>query len=448
MKKRLLQSGILQAGGQGRLSGAAFNGSLWYNFQKHTSATIASTVRRGPLLTHTRTTTAMVRDENAVLVQKSTNEPRFDHDVNGAPLGLLYEGYARENLLLHSEATGDADWTATNVTITDDDGAAVDGETTADLWTNDSDAADVLQAVTIGAGDIVAVSAFVEDVVAGAHFRIQAGGATGEANAWFDIVGEAVGSSTDNVYVVDDHYIEDWGGGIFRCVAIITTNTDTALTCLFALADADSSLTEDAVDAMRVWGLVCEVIGTNEPKKASSYIPTIVTTEVRGADVLSATTQTEAEHAWINDTFGVFSIYTDSTPVDLSTGLEQVIFSINDESGAGDLPDLHVEYAAAALTTVAQCSPLIGNEALLISAPITVGTRIKLAASFAADDAAMSVNGATIVVDILYNVIGVTLDELHIGQADTSFQPFTGHIAEIKFWPFAKTPAKLIAETS
>ncbi len=428
--------------------------SLHYDFRRVTAAVLNDGVNVGPRLTLTRASAGYVSNEVGNLESVADNLARFDHDpsdVNNAALGILFEGYARTNLLLQSEVTSNASWTATNVTITDDDGVAADGASTADLWTNDSDGAEVTQAVTISAGDQVVVSAFVEDVVAGAHFRIQAGGASGEANAWFDVAGEAIGASTDNTYTVDVHYIEDWGGGIFRCVAVITTATDTALTCLFALADGDSSLTEDSVDAMRVWGLVCEVVGTNQPARATSYIQTTSSPATRAAELCSTTTETEAEQAWTNDRPGVFTIYTDATPLDVATGSNQMFWQLNDESGTNDRPIGFMRLDDLTGNRMdPNIQPLTGNSGgnQNTNAAIVAGTRVQFAIKAQQDDLGFSVNGTTIGgTDTTYDELEPTVDEFHVGHANGG-SPWHGRIAEIKAWAFIQSDDFLVDVTS
>lgn len=56
-----------------------------------------------PEFTFTRASTATYRDGNGVRQTAAIDTPRFDHDANGNPLGLLLEG-ARTNYLLNSTA--------------------------------------------------------------------------------------------------------------------------------------------------------------------------------------------------------------------------------------------------------------------------------------------------------------------------------------------------------
>ena len=362
---------------------------------------------------------------------------RFHHDpadTNSAALGLLYEGYARTNLFLHSEELGDADWTATaQVSVTERDAVGVLGTTTANLLTNSGDDATLTQAVTVTAADILAVSAFVKDAVAGGHFHIEVDGSSGTADAWFDIAGAAVGTKSATTYTADDSYIEDWGDGWFRCVIIVTTVTDTAITCRLIIADGDNSDSEDTADAMHVEGPQCEVIGANEPKKASSYIPTYAATATRVTDRLAAITQSEAEHAWINDAQGDLTIFVDSTPLDVGTGANQTVLHVEDESGTSDHPLLEVFFDASADEINVEATPETGNAATIdaFAGTLAAGVQYKVAASLAANDCAATTNGAAVVEDNTYDVLENTVDELHIGTADGA-TPFMGVIAEIE----------------
>lgn len=92
----------------------------------------------------------VVTEANGVAISGSDSHA----DVDG-PFGYLSEG-ARTNISLHSQAFGDAVWTASNVTVTDNDTAGPWGTTTAELLTSSAGNGTVIQDLGIIGGAIKA----------------------------------------------------------------------------------------------------------------------------------------------------------------------------------------------------------------------------------------------------------------------------------------------------
>ncbi len=380
---------------------------------------------------------------------------RFDHDKDGVALGFLCEGFPRTNLFTFSQELDDPDWTKTaQVAVTERDAVAPDGTTTACLLTNSGDDATTTQAVTVTAGDQIAVSAWVKDAVAGGHFHIEVTGASGTADAWFD-VGNAtpvVGTKSATTYTADASYLEDWGNDWWRAEFIVTTDTDTAITCRLIIADGDNSDTEDATDAMHIWGAQCEVIVTTgielEPARAMSAIPTYAVTFARVADRCRSTVFSVAEQAWINGANGVLTIFTDSTVPAVATGDDlSIIYAKTDGGEAGARPYILVSYDNTFAQHKLGYFPIDLGAGILATTTPVAGVRQKFAAATALDDAVAYLNGANQVTNSTWALIETTIDELYIGHSkDTNI--FHGHIHEIKFWRGRKPNAELIALTA
>lgn len=93
--------------------------TLYYKMLHHAGTPISAIVKRGPVPTFTRSGTAWYFDENGLLISAGTDEPRFDHNFAGTPLGLLIE-QIRINEALHSRDRTQAAWINTNITAAKD----------------------------------------------------------------------------------------------------------------------------------------------------------------------------------------------------------------------------------------------------------------------------------------------------------------------------------------
>ena len=126
--------------------------ALHYDFRQVTAAVINDCALVGPLLGHTRASSGCVTDELGILVQKSNDLARFDHDGGDSAnvaLGLLHE-QARTNTCLQSEDLTTT-WTipGANTTITVNQGVAPDGNTTMDDVLHDDSAETIQQTIEL-----------------------------------------------------------------------------------------------------------------------------------------------------------------------------------------------------------------------------------------------------------------------------------------------------------
>ncbi len=202
--------------------------------------------------------------------------------------GVLIEG-ARTNLLLQSQTFGTT-WTAQRTTITENTIAAPDGTTTADtvLETVDNGSHGVFQAITKAASSITyALSCHIKPNGRNwAILQLDSAGETNRVRVWFDltgsgVVGSNVAAGTGFSFVSAS--IQALANGWYRCVAVITGDTNTTYTLHVRPATADTTVSYagDITKGLYLWGAQLEAASF-----PSSYIPTTSATVTRAADNL------------------------------------------------------------------------------------------------------------------------------------------------------------------
>lgn len=242
--------------------------------------------------THTRASTATYFDSAGLLQSAAINVLRTSYD----PATLEYQGILVEdeaiNLLLQSKALGNASWSKTNATVTDNVATAMDGTLTADKL--------VSSAVTnyIYASQTVSVTAglkYVASVVAEAgeweYLSIQAGGAawdTEGANAGvrFNLLTGEIAAAYNGLTTAEA-FITDYGNGRWLCeVAWDAILTTAAAGVLFLIGNTDSTTTQagDGTSGLYLSDFQFE---QNDAGRATSRIPTTTVTVTRSADVVT-----------------------------------------------------------------------------------------------------------------------------------------------------------------
>ncbi len=205
--------------------------------------------------------------------------------------GVLIEG-SRTNLLLQSQTFGTT-WTAQRTTITENTIAAPDGTTTADtvLETVDNGSHGVFQAITKAASSITyALSCHIKPNGRNwAILQLDSAGETNRVRVWFDltgsgVVGSNVAAGTGFSFVSAS--IQALANGWYRCVAVITGDTNTTYTLHVRPATADTTVSYagDITKGLYLWGAQLEAASF-----PSSYTPTTSASVTRAADVLSYT---------------------------------------------------------------------------------------------------------------------------------------------------------------
>ena len=246
---------------------AIVQGRLVYDPRKDTTAGGNS-----PEVTFTRTTIAGFRDWEGLYREAAIDEPRFD-------------GARRvENLQLYSEEMGDATYTRSNCTSTDNATIAPDGTLTADHIVSALVTGRI--GVTIPALTVVANEEYTHSVyLKAAEWTL--------ATLFFDsatALPSAFYGSSSTVDLIagtaDVDYITmtDAGDGWWRC-SITGGDSTTAMVCNVVIQDPTNpgvnAVIGDGVSGLYMWGRQIELVSGQADQTPSEYQSTVAATVAR-----------------------------------------------------------------------------------------------------------------------------------------------------------------------
>lgn len=338
---------------------------------------------------------------------------RIDHDVNGNAIGLLIEE-ARTNQALFSEKFDNAAHIKDNAPITADAVAAPDGQTAADLAT-DNTTNDIhriyIGGLTFGAP---ATHSVFGKAGAASWFQMQILNATnfiGNVNLTTGAIGftEALtGSVTAR--------IEQAYNGFYRS-SITSSVSGASGSCQLAFtANTDSHATIPGYVGTTIgayfWGQQIEVGAF-----PTSYIPAFATATTRNADI-AAITGTDFTDWW-DATKGTM-VVTARTP---ASGTRPILSFDNDTTN--EQIRLYTSGTDLKLTITDGGSTV----ADLTIGTIVANTEFKVAFRYAANNVAASLNGATAVSDTVVTL--PTVDRCRLGS-DKAGNYLCGHIARVR----------------
>jgi len=251
----------------------------------------------GAQLTTARATAAMYWDADGLLKSAATGTLRRDFDPRLSSTtercGYLIEE-ARTNLALQTNAYTNAAWTATNLTMTEDQVDGPLGAATMALGTESSATATLrcTNAITVVSSSVYTISAFLKrgnsDWV-----RLIAGDSTGFTNAcrgWFNLATGAAGTTNTagSGWSISGSTITAVGGGVYRCTITITAG-GTSLYIGAMTAGGDNNTNRADVGSGNGVGSTyyvdCHQVELGS--FASSYIPTAGSTVTRAADLVT-----------------------------------------------------------------------------------------------------------------------------------------------------------------
>lgn len=342
-------------------------------------------------MTFSRSTSAVYRDIDGFLKTAAANVARFECDVNGNRLGYLPEP-ASTNLLLQSQNLN-ATWSLTNVSVVFGARAVPDGTLTSNDLVETATNANhgVVQSITKAASAIQYATSFFFKPGTRTTIRlaISDGGSNSE-NVDFDTVAMTATASirAGAGFTSPTATIEQYANGFYRCTFVGTSSSTTTVTAnifllVGAAGSAESYAGTSGATGGTLWGIQIEA----QPQ-ATSYIATTSAQVSRTADVLTATSITG------------FST-TGTTAVEFivpatSSGVAPYIVSVND----GTVSNYAATIRNANNGQVATDEVTTGSSqgALSLGTP-GLGTLAKVAHAFAANDAASTMNGATVTTD-------------------------------------------------
>lgn len=327
-------------------------------------------------------------NSSGVLVSETTDVARFQYDpATLAARGLLVEG-ASTNVFTKSEQLDNAIWTKSASSVTANQAVAPDGTTTMDKIIEDATTANhlvrtTLTAISYTSGAVYVLSAFVK---AGARSwaGLNFGGTTawgGSKQAYFNLATGAVGTASAGVTA----YIQSVGGGIYRISAIAAAVGTAAGNAGVFLTTGDNTLSYagDGVSDIMAWGLVHSADDCQ-----TSYIPTDASAVARAADVALITNP-----AALGDQCYILKA---RTPRKISGGAVNVLLHVDDGTTNNNR---RIVYGTDGRIHVIATSGGIDQCDLDLGA-VAANTDFAVAARFADNNFAASLNGGAIVTDL------------------------------------------------
>jgi hypothetical protein len=384
-----------------------------------------------------RTTVKYVLNASGVLASVAADTPAFEFNADGTYRGLLVEP-AGTNLVIRSDDFANASWTKDRTSISSNVLASPDGTTTADELIEDVQTGPhhTNIAFTVADSTTVTASFFVKaNTRLGCAIAIrQKDGATLKY-AYFNL-------STGAVTTADAGYtgaIQAYPNGWYRCSITGDSGVGglSARAYCFMLSTATStstSYTGDGTSSLYVWGAQAETGAV-----ATSYIPTVASTETRTADSVSLT----GASSLIGQTEG--TMFVEFERGSYASDNTQRLFSVSD-----DTTDNRISLIVLSTTSFGQ---LLINTATVSQA--TIGRSIatsginKFAVAYALNDIAFYANGSSVGTDTLATIPATSQVNLGINEGATpGTENFNGWIRAAVLYPTRLSNAQLQALTT
>jgi hypothetical protein len=374
-----------------------------------------------------RTSVKRVLNASGVLASVAADTPAFEFNADGTYRGLLVEP-AGTNLILQSEDFTTT-WSNNGSTDTANTTVAPDGATTADTVTgNGTDTTVYIQQnITFAGAGTYTFSCWAK---AGTHDIIRVNIAN-YAGSTSDITGYDLTNGTttqaSNPIVA---YPNGWyrisftftvvGGDLAGSIRIFLSPS-TGTTAWTLAADSDTK-------SVILWGAQLEAGSV-----ATSYIPTVASTETRTADSVSLT----GASSLIGQTEGsVFVEY--ETPI-FTSSANRRLFTLN--TGTSSI--------LLQLTTTGNLNYTVidtGASQASIQEGTTSALPRKVAFCYKVDDFALYANGVSVGTDTSGTV--PTSDAVYLGQTQVAGQQIQGWIRAVALYPTRLSNAQLQALTA
>jgi hypothetical protein len=260
-----------------------------------------------------------------------------------------------------------------------------------------------------------------------AQLRFNNAAFSGAEYATFNLSNGTISQSTGS-----GHSITAVGNGWYRCVIIgaatATTNAVPAITLATSgTGGRNPTITGDGTSGIFAFGAQLEAGAF-----ATSYIPTIASTVTRSADVATITGSLFSQ--WYNQPEGAFIVDFD-TPQDAA----KFVFSVSDGTNNNRVQVLPWSSRQGQIVTGGV------DQALFDNGTITLNTPTKIALTYKANDAALSLGGATPATDTSCTI--PTIDRLLFGNATSGTDQTGGHIRSIRYVPVRAADFQLQALT-
>jgi len=327
---------------------------------------------------------------------------RITHDpVTGQCLGVLIEP-AATNLLTYSEDFTQSAWVKFGSTIAVVSTTAPDGTATVNKIIADTSSSSHMTSTsptsTTVVGTTYTVSIYAK--AAGHSFLQIRCGATSQFRCAFNLLtGEMLGLTGATATFAQ------LKGGWCRCsLTFVADSTSTAIRYGVMNASAQQDYTGDGTSGIFVWGAQLEA------GPLTSYIKTEASQATRATDNLSM--QGGNFSSWYNQAEGMF--VAEFIQRQKSATSAPCIFNANDSVGSGSDNSIRLSVNQAGTHIVPTIATSGVTQASMEASPHTANSLRKIAFAYAANNAAASGNGASVVSDT--SVVLPTVNRLSIGS--------------------------------
>jgi hypothetical protein len=354
---------------------------------------------------------------------------RFDYDpVTLAPRGILIEEQ-RVNLFTYSEQFDNAAWTKITVTATANTTTSPDGTVDADSLVASGGSAQhfINQSLSFTSGTTYTLSVFAKkNTLNGVQLTFGSGAFGTLPYANFDL--NAGTSFASNCTAT----LTNFGNGWYRCTMTATANGTTTAGAVIGLArdttEARLATFSSDGNGIYIYGAQLEAGAF-----ATSYIPTVASTVTRTTDIAVVTAANFS--SWYNQPQGTFVV---EATQPAATGVNSRSLSAND----GTVNE-SVQVSFLSTGTNGYGEVRDGGVAIvsITNGSFAVGSVAKMAFAVAANNAALSVNGASPTTDTSLTMPAV--DRLNIGTHAGAASPLNGHVRSIRYYPARLNNAQL-----
>jgi hypothetical protein len=319
------------------------------------------------------------------------NVPRIDYrnaDGSLSTVGRLLLEPQRTNLVTYSEQFDNASWLKTRTAVTANTTTAPNGTLTADTLTGvDTGGKYVIQQSSIISGSRYSVSIYAKKNTNN-FIQLFAATATFGPNAYanFDLNNGVVGT----VGAAATAIIEDAGNGWYRCIVTATSTVTTTANAIVVSLITSATSPPDEINTLTtsvfLWGAQLEA-GTYP----TTYIPTTNATVTRNADSASRT----GVSSWIGQEEG--TVFVEFSTANLENYTRRV-FSLSDGTNSNQI-NLQIQASTTTLTFAVLNG--VAVQALINTSTnfYTLGSTIKIAVAYKANDFVFYANGSQIGID-------------------------------------------------
>jgi hypothetical protein len=385
----------------------------------------------GPNITFTRASAATYFNAGGTLQTVGDNAPRFDHDpATGASRGLLIEE-SRTNLLQRSAEFDDAYWTKMESSIDANAIASPDGTTTADKLKTNTNAAfhSVVSPSNLSVTSGIAYTASVfakkaeKDIL---FISWSSAGFTAITPSFYDLTN---GTATAGADVTAS--MIDLGNGWYRCIATKTATVTTASHAqrigLTESTASASSTGANSTDGLYIWGAQLEAGAF-----PTSYIPTTTAAATRAGDSAVVTPISN----FYNQAEGtLFAEFVPQTRTLIGSGsFPRTAVSFDNDSGQNYVGLGVGTGTDGTADSVCWVGVITNLEWDISGGSSVIGTNMRAAGGYAANDAQAAINGTLGTADTTVTL--GTQTHMRVGSRFTADRgTLAGHIRKIAYWP-------------